>query len=429
MKSLLKTVQAHPLWSTATTLAAALVLVAAFAFVSPVRIQVNVTGGGAVQAAPVANIPTATPAPPPPTATPVPPTVTSAPPTATPPPPLTQLTPTPIPSTAVPTSSSVPTDEPPTPTDEPPTPTDEPPGEHRRPSPTPAPSATVPPSPTSPPLVPPDVQIAKTSTKQRVRRGEEFDYVIEGRNAGGSTASDVVITDSMPAPLEILSVSSTKGDYEVKGQSITVYPRTLAPGETVRIVVHVRVRADAPPGEVRNLALIFTSTPGDPPPNRTDTPVEILPPAPPAENAPPATVTTQQPPPRLPVTADPDEDMAFLIQYLPLIALAVVLFLVGVAAHYGAFRSRFVRVQIGYASAGRTAAPRSQETTPAATRQATITLHQVELAADPDELYARWRAGETVSQLTAELATRHPAVSKTQIAMVVQQLITERQKA
>jgi uncharacterized repeat protein (TIGR01451 family) len=267
------------------------------------------------------------------------------------------------------------------------------------------------------------VQIAKTSTKQRVRRGEEFDYVIEGRNAGGSTASDVVITDSMPAPLEILSVSSTKGDYEVKGQSITVYPRTLAPGETVRIVVHVRVRADAPPGEVRNLALIFTSTPGDPPPNRTDTPVEVLPPAP------PAIVTTQQPPPRLPVTADPDEDMAFLIQYLPLIALALVLVLVGVAAHYGAFRSRFVRVQIGYAPAGHTAAPRSQETTPAAARRATIPLRQVELAADPDELYARWRAGESVSQLAAELATRHPAASKTQIAMVVQQLITERQKA
>jgi uncharacterized repeat protein (TIGR01451 family) len=422
VKSLLHIMRAHPLWSTVGTLAAALALVAVFAFVAPVRIEVRVVGGSAAQAAPAADIPTATPVPPP-TATPAPPL-----PTATDePPPLNQVTPTATDEPPPPTSSPAP----PTPTDEPPAPTDEPPDDEDDPSPTPVrPSATpaAPPAEPPPDEPPPDVQIAKTSSVQRARPGDEFDYVLEGRNAGGSTAHDVVITDAMPAPLEILGVTSSKGDYDVQGQSVTVYPRTLEPGEAVRVVIRVRVRADAVAGEVRNLALIFTSTPGDPPPNRTDTPVWIDVPL-----LPPATVTTQQAPQlllRMPNTADPDADLALLIHYLPLFALALVLVLAGVAAHYGAFRSRFVRVQLGYAGSAEPATPPAQAAgAPALGRVATLTAREVELAADPDELYARWRSGVSVVDLSAELAAQHPAVSKTQIAMVVRQLIADRQRA
>lgn len=405
MKSLLQAVRAHPLWSTVSTLGAGLFLIAVFAFVAPVRIQVTVSGDQQAAAAPMAEIPTATPAPPPPTVTPEPD------PTLPPPPvPPTETAPPLVP----PTETAPPADDTPEPEDDPdPTRTPVPP------------TATVPPPPpptVTPVVAPPDVQIVKTSTLQVAKRGDEFEYVIVGRNAGGSVANDVVITDSMPAPMEILGITSSKGDYEVRGQSITVYPRTLAPGEEVRIVIRVRVRADAPAGIVRNLALIFTSTPGDPPPNRTDTPVEIV--VPPAPTSPP--ITIQQVPPRMPGTADPAEDLALLLQYLPLFALALVLALAGGAAHFGAFRSRFVRVQIGYAGSRQSAA---QAAAPAVATAASFTVREVEIATDPDALYARWRAGESVMDISASLAAEHPAVSKTQIAVVVQQLITDRQKA
>ncbi len=202
---------------------------------------------------------------------PLPPTPEPEPPTATP-----GVSPTATPGvspSATPSATPRPTDEP-----------------EEEPSPTPEPTAT--PEPTPPPEEPPDVVIQKTADRAEVEPGGTVVYTLEISNRGNQTAYDVVVSDEVPAALEVIDLWSSKGDVVVHGQTVTAYPRELQPGEEQTIRVTARVRPGVPAGSIPNIAIITTSTSGDPPGNNTSTvTIELLPPKTPPRRLPPTSET------------------------------------------------------------------------------------------------------------------------------------------
>jgi len=261
-----------------------------------------------------ADIATSLPAPP----TDVPaPTNVPAPPTDVPAPtnvPL-ELPPTDMPATDVPVRA---TDAPPTATPRPRTKT------RREPDPSPT-AETVLPSPTPPPRI--DIAIHKGVSVGIARPGEAAVYSLEITNMGDAEAYDVIVSDRVSAMLEVIDLSSSKGDIVTDGQGqVMAYPAVLAPGEQAIYRITVRVRPNAAAGVVVNRADITTSTPGDDPHNNTST-IELLIEIPPTVVPPTAAPPASAPPvpPLLPPTSDPTAG-GIIWQLLPwaLLALAVV---------------------------------------------------------------------------------------------------------
>jgi uncharacterized repeat protein (TIGR01451 family) len=247
-------------------------------------------------------------APPPPTAEPTdpPPTATPRPPTATPPP----------------TATARP-DDPPTATPGDPTATPRP---HRdRPK---DPTATPDPS-TATPAPEPTVAVSLHKTVDQDTRtpGQTAVYTLVGRNTGAATAYDVVITDDVPAAVEVIDLSSSKGDVVVRGQTVTAYVSVLAPGESVMVKITVRVRANAATGAVVNTGIITTSTKDDPGDNTSSATFMI-----------PAISTVQ----RLPRTTETDLPGLFsLPAWLPWLLVGMLLVALGMALRLrGATASR-----------------------------------------------------------------------------------------
>lgn len=72
-------------------------------------------------------------------------------------------------------------------------------------------------------------------------------------NASPFPLSDVVVSDTIPDPLQIISVSSSKGNATTSGQQLTVNLGTLAPDESVTITVTVRVKDGTADGPITNI--------------------------------------------------------------------------------------------------------------------------------------------------------------------------------
>ncbi|NNJ12203.1 isopeptide-forming domain-containing fimbrial protein [Chloroflexales bacterium ZM16-3] len=252
------------------------------------------TAPASVAAAPLANLPTATPVPP--TSTPVPPKP-DVPPTRTPVPPT---------STPVPPKPDVP-----------PTRTPVPPKPRPRRSPTPTVTPAPSPSPTATATAGPatDLLIEKLADPQEVAPGGTVVFTLRvSTTQGATTMADVVVRDYVPEPLEVIDLASDRGDIVVTGREVTAYPARLAPGEVVTIRVTARVPENAVPGTVRNTATVTTSTPGDPPGNNTSS-VAVR-------------ITALSAPQSLPDTADPDA-VSPLLAMLPWALVGLLLIALG----------------------------------------------------------------------------------------------------
>lgn len=268
----------------------------------------------ASRAAVPADLPTASPVPP----TDVPATVVPAVETPVPP---TEAPPTEVPAIEVP-----PTDVPERATEVPPTPTSKPrrttTDRDEEPTPTPLlPTAT--PAPTAaPPRI--DISTGKMVSAPVAHRGEIVVYTVEVHNGGEGPAADVVMSDRVPAALEVIDLNSSKGDIVVDGQGqVMAFPATLAPGESATYRITVRVRANAPAGVVVNRADSTTSTPGDDPQNNTSQ-VELLIEVPPPPAAPPAAAPPLRPPALPPTNGPNDVDGVWRLLPWALLAVAVV---------------------------------------------------------------------------------------------------------
>ncbi|MFN8422541.1 MAG: hypothetical protein U0470_03840 [Anaerolineae bacterium] len=129
-----------------------------------------------------------------------------------------------------------------------------------------------------------DLSVAKFGNPSPVRAGDITTYDIVYSNAGPSAARDVILTDVLPANLDPVGVFVVDGDNAFDSAtchirtgdpalvgSVTCELGTVPAGQGGRIVVTVRVRADAPAGVVTNTAAIATDTPDPVAANNTAT--------------------------------------------------------------------------------------------------------------------------------------------------------------
>ncbi len=186
-------------------------------------------------AAPTQILAPHTPLPSPVTFTPAP-TATSLPlPVTFTPTPLGNTTPTatftPVPPTNTPAHTATSTPVPPTPTDTPtplPTPTDTPtplptPTDTPTPLPTPTDTPTPLPTPTDTPTPPSsiaDLAITKTDSPDPVAVGQPLTYTLTITNLGSSTATNVIVTDTLPSGVTFGSVTPSQGSCSANGQTI-----------------------------------------------------------------------------------------------------------------------------------------------------------------------------------------------------------------
>ncbi|HUS14670.1 MAG TPA: DUF11 domain-containing protein [Chloroflexia bacterium] len=113
--------------------------------------------------------------------------------------------------------------------------------------------------PTPGPVGRPNVTIHKSSTPYTVPVGAQLTYTILVANDGTADAHDVVMTDNVPGQLQIISVTTTKGDVQINGQRVVVSIGTLAPGESVTITIVAFVRGGNDGDTIHNVSNVRTA--------------------------------------------------------------------------------------------------------------------------------------------------------------------------
>ncbi|RMG79924.1 MAG: DUF11 domain-containing protein, partial [Chloroflexi bacterium] len=89
------------------------------------------------------------------------------------------------------------------------------------------------------------------------QRGEEVNWTVTVYNNGSITASNVVVSDTVPSQLRIVGVDTQAGTATISGQDVTINIGDLAPGASVEIVIRTVVRQDADvPFVVDNVAVM-----------------------------------------------------------------------------------------------------------------------------------------------------------------------------
>ncbi|HMC69487.1 MAG TPA: DUF11 domain-containing protein, partial [Mycobacteriales bacterium] len=107
-----------------------------------------------------------------------------------------------------------------------------------------------PPPPTGPPLT--DLKITKTDSPDPVSVGSLLTYTLTVTNKKGDTAHNVVVTDSLPSEVTLVSVASTKGTCS-GSIAITCNIDSVAYNELVTITIVVRPTAA---GTITNTAVV-----------------------------------------------------------------------------------------------------------------------------------------------------------------------------
>lgn len=211
------------------------------------------------------------------------------------------LTPSPEPPTSTPlptaTAQPQPTDLPYPPPDAtaPPRPTLPPP---TTPSPTGAP--TTPPRADDPDVGVADPALTKRASVNDARVGDMVEFTLVVTNNGAAPARDVVVTDPLPAFLDLWNATTTRGLISVSGRTVTITIGEVAPGDVITIRIMTRVNSLAQPPDNRNTALVTTTSNGDEPANNQDAValgITVAPPPTPAATATPVSTAPASPAP------------------------------------------------------------------------------------------------------------------------------------
>ncbi len=103
-----------------------------------------------------------------------------------------------------------------------------------------------------------DVSVTKVATTTTPDLGTEDTFTLTATNSGPDSAGTVVVSDPVPAGLEIESASASLGSLGVSGQTVTWTMPDLASGETGTLSIVVTVNATTP---VTNSASFTQETP------------------------------------------------------------------------------------------------------------------------------------------------------------------------
>lgn len=108
-----------------------------------------------------------------------------------------------------------------------------------------------------------DPQISKTGQPSCCYPGDTVIWTIVVTNVGTAPATNVLISDTIPAQLELREVTTTKGTVTILGNHFEVQVGTVDPGEIVTIVVNCIILADVPPDTVVVNTAYLNSDQGD----------------------------------------------------------------------------------------------------------------------------------------------------------------------
>ena len=100
-----------------------------------------------------------------------------------------------------------------------------------------------------------DLVVTKTDSVDPVNAGASFSYTVTVRNDGPSTATGVVLTDTLPAGISVDSTSSSQGSVGQAGGVVTANVGTLASGASATVTINVTV-ADSTVGTIVNNATV-----------------------------------------------------------------------------------------------------------------------------------------------------------------------------
>ena len=156
----------------------------------------------------------------------------------------------------------------------------------------------------------------KTVNPGQGRIGDILDFTITVGNRGSVVARDVVVIDTIPSYLDILGVTTTRGETSIEGQTVTVTIGSVAPGDLVTIHIQTRINALAQPGVGYNSATVVSRDDSDPTNNTSTATFIII-----ADPSPPPTLV--EVPPFLPNTAAPSERTGSLPLLVVLGVLAI----------------------------------------------------------------------------------------------------------
>ena len=84
-----------------------------------------------------------------------------------------------------------------------------------------------------------DLSVAKSDSADPVRRGQQFTYTIRVTNTGPDGATGVVVTDTLPTGVRLVSAESPSGTCSQAGRVVTCDLEDIPSGEqaTIRIIV------------------------------------------------------------------------------------------------------------------------------------------------------------------------------------------------
>lgn len=101
-----------------------------------------------------------------------------------------------------------------------------------------------------------DIALTKTDSADPATVNSSLAYTITARNNGPNTATNVVITDTLPASVDFVSFSTTQGSCMRSGSVITCNLGTIGVGQVVTVQIVVTPRT---PGTITN-SVTGTST-------------------------------------------------------------------------------------------------------------------------------------------------------------------------
>jgi uncharacterized repeat protein (TIGR01451 family) len=97
-----------------------------------------------------------------------------------------------------------------------------------------------------------DLAVTKRVSPLTTTPGGTAVFTMVVTNASPTPHTNVTLSDTVPAQLQIVSASSTKGNAAMSGQQVSVDLGTLAPEETVTLTVTVKVKAGTAEGAITN---------------------------------------------------------------------------------------------------------------------------------------------------------------------------------
>ncbi len=178
--------------------------------------------------------------------------------------------------------------------------------DHHEPTKTPTPTNTPPPT--------GDPRIDKSADPSSGFPGDKITFTIVVRNDSPIPATNIEVNDSVPGEFEIQGATTSQGTIEVNGQHIHAVIGTLPPGGSATIRISTVIRADAAPGQVDNVAILSTDTPGDNPGNNTSTTTVTI-------QGPGVPTPTAPVPAKLPPTSGASSDWIIPLALVALVSL------------------------------------------------------------------------------------------------------------